>query len=115
MTAAKQALPFDLAVSSPKEGTGVGSAKWFQPSQLLKKITVDLLQRQQGFGAHHQGMLPARKPVIGQAIEPLMQGGHLGGLNGESAGGGVTAKALQQISTGLQRGIHRKTLRGPHR
>ena len=60
-------------------------------------------------------MLPARKPVVGQAIEPLMQGGHLGGLHGESAGGGVTAKALQQISAGLQGGIDSKTLGGPHR
>ena len=60
-------------------------------------------------------MVTARKPVVGQAIEPLMQGRHLGGLHGESTGGGVTTKTLQQIRAGLQGGINSKPLRRPHR
>ena len=68
MAAAKQSLPFDLAVACPEQWAGVG-AKRFQAAQLLQKITVDLLQWQQRFWAHHQGMVTARKPIVSQSIE----------------------------------------------
>ena len=84
--------------------------KGFEPLQLVVEIAVNLLEAQQGFGLNRVAPAGCLQPTLGQTIELLMQFGNPLGLDGESTGGGVAPKALEERGALLEGLIHRKSL-----
>jgi hypothetical protein len=84
--------------------------KGFEPLQLVVKIAINLLEAQQGLGLNR--VPPARciQPTLGKTIELVMQFGNPFGLDGESTGGGMAPKALEERGALLEGLIHRKSL-----
>ena len=81
----------------------------FQAPQLTPEVPVDLRQAQQGIGLHGTSLSLAVEPSLGDAVELLVQGAVLAGLDGETTRSGVATKALQMLSTGLKGLVHSET------